>query len=108
MRSAQFAPYAALTGYDAVVKETARLTDRRIVPDEYEIEELNRKMQEIAEFGEGRVYVITYFVPDKTKSGGRYEKETDRVKSIDPIKGEIVTECGIRIPMKEIISIEET
>ena len=108
MRSAQFAPYAALTGYDAVVRETARATDRRIQLDEYEIAELNRRLSEIAELGCGGVYSVTYFQPDKRKSGGCYLTETDKIARIDPIACEIVTEGGVRIPMREILSIEET
>ena len=107
MRSAQFAPYAALTGYDDVVKEKARLTDRRVEPDEYEISEINRKLCEIAEEEERCIYSVTYFLPDKIKSGGSYVTETDRIKEIDPIEEKIVTDSGVSIPMKEIISIEE-
>ncbi len=107
MRSAQFAPYAALTGYDSVVRERARLTDRRIELDEYEISEINRLLREISEIGENKVYSVTYFVPDRYKSGGRYVTETDRIKNLDSVNGLLVTECGVSIPMSEIIGIEE-
>ena len=107
MRSAQFAPYAALTGYDSVVRETARLTDRRIELDEYEISELNRKLLEISENSENILYSVTYFIPDGRKSGGRYVTETDVIKSIDSIVGLLTTESGVNIPLSEILSIEE-
>ena len=107
MRSAQFAPYAALTGYDSVVRETARLTDKRIELDEYEISELNRKLLEISENSENVLYSVTYFIPDGRKRGGRYVTETDVIKSIDSIVGLLTTESGVNIPLSEILSIEE-
>lgn len=107
MRSAQFAPYAALAGYDAVVRETARVTDRKIRLNEYEIAELNRKMQYISDTGSDELYAITYFEPDKTKNGGAYLREVDRIKNLDSVRGEIVTLRGVCISMREIISIEE-
>ena len=48
-RAAQFSPFAALTGHDAAIKETARLTDRKIELDEYEIANLDEKLQQIKE-----------------------------------------------------------
>ena len=72
LRSAQFAPFAALTGHDEAVKETARLTDQRIEIDEYAKDELNRKLNYIIEHIDDELtFSITYFVPDKKKDGGR-------------------------------------
>ena len=63
-RAAQFSPFAALTGYDAAIKETARLTDQKIDLDDYEKEEINDKIQLITEhLGEDFEVVITYFQP---------------------------------------------
>ena len=107
MRSAQFAPYAALTGYDSVVRETARLTDRRIELDEYEVSELNRKLLEISENGENILCSVTYFIPDKRKNGGRYVTETDGIKKVDSIEGVLITESGVNIPISEILSSDE-
>ena len=68
-RAAQFSPFAALTGYDAAIKETARLTDQKIELDDYEKEEINDKIQLIAEhLGEDFEIVITYFQPDGRKA----------------------------------------
>lgn len=85
-RSAQFAAYKALTGYEDMVAEEARLTDSKIELGEDGLEILNQKLSLIAdvtEDGEHPVVTVTYFVPDETKSGGRYERVTDAVKKLD-------------------------
>ena len=85
-RAAQFAPFAALVGYDEMVDEEARLTDRQIEPGEEQLNELNRKLNRINELISGGTrpeVTITYFVPDEHKVGGRYDTVTARVKRID-------------------------
>lgn len=105
-RAAQFSPFAALTGYDAAIGETGRLTEDRIILDENEIEMLNAKLQSIEEQLENEpVAVITYFQPDKKKSGGAYVTITGVVKKIDSYEQVIVLTCGLRIPIAEIIQI---
>lgn len=69
MRAAQFAPFAALTGHDEAVRETARLTEEEIELDEYEVAELNRKLQWLAEHKDTEVSVV-HFVKDAKKEGG--------------------------------------
>lgn len=106
-RAAQFAPFAALTGYEASIKEESRLTSRRIDLDEYEIERLERKLQMIAmHLGEMKV-AITYFVPDALKSGGRYVTKMGTVKKIEEYQKTVVMEDRTVIPMEEIINIDE-
>ena len=76
-RAAQFSPFAALTGYDDMVKEEARLTDDMREVSEVELEDLNRKLAMISEAIEKREHppvTVTYFIPDERKSGGRYEE----------------------------------
>ena len=65
LRAAQFAPFAALTGYDEAVEETARLTDAKLELDEYQKAELNDKLQFINNSEDNEDVCITYFVPDK-------------------------------------------
>ena len=70
-RAAQFSPFAALTGYDAAVRETARMTERRIELDEGVKAELNARLNCILEhLSEHPQVSITYFMPDEKKSGG--------------------------------------
>ena len=92
-RAAQFAPFAALTGYEESIEETARLTDRRIELSEYEIEELNAKLNFIQEHIKERPEVtITYFQPDERKDGGEYITVTGKVRRIDEVNGILVFE----------------
>jgi hypothetical protein len=94
-RAAQFAPFAALTGYEESIEETARLTDRRIELSEYEIEELNTKLNFIQEHIKERPEVtITYFQPDERKDGGKYLTVTGRIRWIDEVNGVMVFEDG--------------
>ena len=106
-RAAQFSPFAALTGYDATVKETARLTDEKIVLDEYAKSMLSDKLQMIAEHIDDLPEVtFTYFVPDKKKSGGAYVSVTGTVKEIDEFERIVVLGNGTKIPIRDIYEIE--
>ena len=90
-RAAQFAPFAALTGYEESIAETARLTDHRVELSEYEIEELNTKLNFIQEHIKERPEVtITYFQPDERKDGGKYLTATGRVRWIDEVNRVVV------------------
>lgn len=105
-RSAQFAPFAALTVYDDVIKETARLTNARLDIDEGVKSILNSKLQLIRK----QIYIkpeitVTYFVPDSKKDGGSYVTVTGNVVKIDDYKHKIVLENKIEIPISEIIEI---
>ena len=105
-RAAQFAPFAALTGYGDLVKETARLTDVRRELDEEEKNIINNKLQilqnRIKKFPQA---TITYFVPDKKKSGGEYVTITGNIKKIDEYKGLIILTNKEEILIDEIIEI---
>ena len=107
-RSAQFAAFAALTGYDDVIKETTRLTEKRKDIDEGLKTILNNKLRMIQEKINTRPKItFTYFIPDNQKSGGSYEIVTGNVKKIDKYKQIIILENNIEIPIVEIIEIEE-
>lgn len=106
-RAAQFAPFAALTGYDSVIRETARLTDRKIELDESAKDELNEVLQMVKEqlFLHPQVNVI-YFTPDAKKSGGAYVTACGRVKKIDDYRREMVLEDGTVIALENIMLLE--
>ncbi len=106
-RAAQFAPFAALTGYDDEVKETERLTNRRIELDDEAKSILDNKIQIILEQISQRPTVsITYFLPDTKKAGGEYVTITGTIKKIDGYNQVIVLENRIEIPINEIIDID--
>ena len=86
-RAAQFAPFAALTGYEEYIEETARLTDRRIELSEYEIEELNAKLNFIQDrIKEHPKVTVTYFQPDERKEGGAYITVSGEAINVDCFK----------------------
>ena len=106
-RAAQFSPFAALTGYDAAIAETARLTDRRVELDEYERQALNEKLQFISEHLKDHPKVsITYFLPDAWKDGGEYVTVTGKVKKIDDYEHRIILMDGSRILMEDVTMID--
>lgn len=106
-RAAQFSPFAALTGYDGAVKETARLTDERIELDEYMKDALSHRLQIIADRIKDRPEIaITYFQPDAKKNGGGYVTVISTAKKIDEYEWVIVMTDGIVIPIDEIINID--
>ena len=105
-RSAQFAPFAALTGYEGQIKEKARITDRRIELDEEMKLILDLKIQVIKEMLSDNPEVeITYFIPDTRKDGGKYETIINNVKKIDSYNEHIIMQNNLKIEIKEIINI---
>lgn len=105
-RSAQFAPFAALTGYDDAVKETARQTNARIEIDEELKSILDSKLQIIIERINTKPEVsFTYFVPDIKKEGGKYLTVVGIVKKIDLYNQKIFLADNTQIPISEIIDI---
>lgn len=107
-RSAQFAPFAALTGYDAAVKETARLTSERIEIDEDFKIIIDEKIQEIKRnlnMNIKQKIFVTYFVPDMKKSGGEYVSKEGNVRKLDEYRQLIILEDKTEIPIEEVIEI---
>ena len=106
-RAAQFAPFAALTGYDAAIKETGRLTDERIELDVEALSALDMKYQLLMEaHDEAPEVTITYFQPDERKAGGKYVSAVGAVKKIDDFERRITMQDGAKIPMDDVLSIE--
>ena len=106
-RAAQFAPFAALTGYDAAIKETGRLTDERIELDVEALSALDMKYQLLMEaLDEAPEVTITYFQPDERKAGGKYVSAVGAVKKIDDFERRITMQDGTRIPLDDVLSID--
>ncbi|MDD4772717.1 MAG: hypothetical protein PHZ09_03840 [Eubacteriales bacterium] len=107
-RAAQFSPFAALTGYEDAVAETARLTDRKIELDENSKSDLNERLNIIqGTLNEQPEVSVTYFLPDKNKSGGKYVTATGCVKKIDEYEHIVLMRDGRIIPVDDIIEINE-
>lgn len=106
-RAAQFSPFAALTGYDAAIKETGRLTDSRIELSEDSRAALDRKQQIIMDnIADCPVVSVTYFIADEKKLGGTYVMVTGNVKKIDDYLRIMVLTDGTKIPLDEILELE--
>lgn len=106
-RAAQFSPFAALTGYDAAIKETGRLTDQRIELTEDSRAVLDRKQQLLVDNLANHPEVsVTYFVPDERKVGGAYVTVTGRVKKVDDYQRLLILTDGTKIPLDEILDME--
>lgn len=105
-RAAQFSPFAALTGYDGVIEETARLTDRQVELDEGGKAELDEKLREIQEhIADMPQITVTYFREDGRKDGGAYITVSGRVKKIDQYSQTLVFMDGSGIDIGQIYQI---
>ncbi len=106
-RAAQFSPFAALTGYDEAVRETARFTDDKAELDEYQIAIINHKLNMVLENKDLKpVVCITFFRSDTRKKGGEYVTVSGVIRKIDEISRSVVLADGTAIPIDHIYDIE--
>lgn len=106
-RAAQFSPFAALSGYEGAIRETARLTNERVEMDEYSANALSDRLQIIVDrITEQPEIAITFFQPDRMKSGGAYVTATSVAKKIDEDERVIIMADGTTIPIDEMVAIE--
>ena len=105
-RAAQFAPFAALTVYDAAIRETGRLTQRRRELDENEKERVNGYLRFLAAHSKENLKItVTYFEADERKEGGSYRAHTGLFRKIDPYLGTLCFEDGTAVLIEEIYGI---
>lgn len=106
-RAAQFAPFAALTGYDAVLAETARLTQNPVFLTEESLEELNAQLRRAQARLDAQPGVrLTVYYEDENKAGGRFETVAGNLKKIDCYLGGLVLTDGREIPFFRICDLE--
>ena len=106
-RAAQFAPFAALNGYDSAIKETGRLTDEKIELDEEALIALDMKCQLLMDALDDTPEVtVTYFQPDERNAGGKYITATGAVKKVDDFERRITMQDGSKIPMDDVLIID--
>ena len=106
-RAAQFAPFAALTGHDASIREAARLTDKKIELDDKSQEILNAKLNLLKDHLKERPEVtVTYFVPDAKKDGGAYVDYSGTIRVIDEIKNTLIFTDKTTINIEMVLDIK--
>lgn len=106
-RAAQFAPYAALTGFEAVIAESVRPTDPRRDLGDFAREDLDHRLQILADRAqEHPLLTVTYFLPDEIKDGGRYVTCQGRLKKLRMAEKDLLLLDGPTIPLKEIYALE--
>lgn len=106
-RAAQFAPFAALTGYDSDIREASRLVCKKIELDEYAIAELDEKLRFLKTKTDDAVSVtVTYFKSDGKKQGGVYTTVSGVVEKIDEYEKNVLMSDGVKIPIYDIYAIE--
>lgn len=105
-RAAQFAPFAALTGFGAAITETARLTERTPVLSEEEAAMLNEQLRWLSENIKSKPETkITFFVPDLYKEGGSYRTVRDSIKRVDYEQRLIKLSQGLTLDMAAVTEI---
>ena len=105
-RAAQFAPFAALTGYDDAIKEARRLTDSKPELDENQLEELDQKLADLmTRIEEHPKVTITYFEPDDNKDCGEYIAYDGRLSKIDYVRKALIFEDNKTISLSDILKI---
>lgn len=105
-RAAQFAPFAALTGYEDAIIETARLTDKKIEIDDDTRNMLNSKLNYLNNHKNDNAEItISYFINDNKKEGGEYISKTGKIKRIDPVNEFIIFEDKTKVYMEDILNI---
>ena len=106
-RAARFSPFAALTGYDSEIKETARLTDEKLELDDYAISRIDSCLQILIDNVQERPTIsITFFKADERKSGGTYVTVSGDFRRIDESNRTVVLTDGTTIPIEDIYAIE--
>ncbi len=109
-RAAQFAPFAALVGYDEMVGEEARLTDRQIAPGESDLDRLDRIFRHLAArlaAGKRPEVSVLVFVPDQRKAGGRYETVSGRAKRLDTVEKKLILLYSGTPPREIILNLDK-
>ena len=106
-RAAQFAPYAALTGFGAAIEETERITEERIELDRDGAEQLDARFRRLREqLARQPEVTVVYFVPDRWKAGGAYETVTDRVRKLDELARTVTLASGAVLSMDDICALD--
>ena len=107
-RAAQFSPFAALSGYDDLARETSRLTSKRIHMDDDAIETLNLKLQQLLRISHHPPVTVEYFQPDPCKEGGTYLTARGTIKRIDTIFHKLILTDNTELALDNISNIHSS
>ena len=105
-RAAQFSPFAALSGYEDLIRESERETDSRRELDEERKSQLNALLSRLIRQNGAQEAVFTYFAADEKKEGGEYRTAAGRIKKFDALARTVLLEDGEKIPVDDISGIE--
>ena len=106
-RAAQFAPFAALSGYASVIEEISRHTEEKPNLDESVKQKINRRLLSLKKHPDRfRTVRIEYFLPDKKKSGGSFETAAGQVEKVDEAAQKLILSDGTIIPFDDILDIK--
>ena len=115
-RAAQFSPFAALTGFDGVIAETGRMTDRKTELSESQMSLLDQKLtliDDTIQDGYHPMVTVVYFVPDAKKEGGSYQEYTGKVRQVDSAERKLVfladnnRSAGKEISIEDVLEIHD-
>ena len=104
-RAGQFSPFAALTGYEEQIKETERITSKKIVLDEEAKQKLDETIKVVIDNPSLEVK-ITYFIPDSRKDGGKYLEKIGTIHRIDSYQNKIIMKDKTKIALRDIVKID--
>ena len=105
-RAAQFSPFAALTGYEDLIDESARLTGEQVELDESKKEELGRRIDILLRMAPSPETEITYFIRDSKKSGGRYETVRGTIKKYEALARAVILDSDTILYIDDIIDVK--
>lgn len=107
-RAGQFAPFAALNGFEGLIAETGRRTDKKIDISEEQIRKINETLARVMQSEGAEIMIrVTYYEPDEFKSGGKYVIKSGMIKSIDEISGMITFTDGMKIKIEDVAEVQE-
>lgn len=104
-RAGQFAPFAALSGHDEAIGETARLTAGRMELSDDEMRMMSERLNALLAMPREPEVTVTYFLRDERKFGGAYVSHTSRLKCVDEAYGRLELADGLRIDLRDIVAL---
>lgn len=105
-RGAQFAPFAALTGHQDAINETARLTDHKLILSDEQITRINEQIIYLQSlYPHIPDIYITYFIKDLTKQGGQYITKLCSIKKIDEYDKALILTDNTSVKIEDIIEL---